>query len=216
MFFQKKNDLKNTFAPFNQATSSSLINFSKFIEIYFKDNQSPSLEKIYEKINEDEHASDILRRDLISNLTNIPMLPKTRGELLELLILLDEIPNACQEISRQIICEAAILPSFTSTYITNIVSITLKQHQSLLLALENLFVDYELLLKETQTLTVISNLEKEVDYVEISLIKEIFQSDLPLAEKMYFKEIINKICDISDLIEDIADSIQVMAVLRKV
>ncbi len=43
----------------------------------------------------------------------------------------------------------------------------------------------------------------------------IFSLDIPLYEKVYYKEIVENICQISDIIEDISDQIQVMLIERE-
>ena len=45
--------------------------------------------------------------------------------------------------------------------------------------------------------------------------KQIFAMDTELAAKMQFFQLVQRICDISDVIEDIADKIQIMLIARK-
>jgi len=56
----------------------------------------------------------------------------------------------------------------------------------------------------------ISVSESNVDELEWKLTRDIFSSDLPLANKMHLHELLNHISKISDLIEDVADRIQIM------
>lgn len=56
----------------------------------------------------------------------------------------------------------------------------------------------------------ISVSESNIDDLEWKLTREIFSSDLPLANKMHLHELLNHITKISDLTEDVADRIQIM------
>jgi predicted phosphate transport protein (TIGR00153 family) len=56
----------------------------------------------------------------------------------------------------------------------------------------------------------ISVSESNVDELEWKLTRDIFSSDIPLANKMHLHELLNHITRISDLIEDVADRIQIM------
>ena len=43
----------------------------------------------------------------------------------------------------------------------------------------------------------------------------VFELDLSLCEKIYYRDLIEDICDLSDTIEDIADQIQIMLIERE-
>ena len=62
----------------------------------------------------------------------------------------------------------------------------------------------------------IKDMEGKVDVVELRAIKKIYDSDIQLSMKNYIKYFISKIADISDLIENISDAIQIMIVFRRV
>jgi uncharacterized protein Yka (UPF0111/DUF47 family) len=57
--------------------------------------------------------------------------------------------------------------------------------------------------------------ESDVDTIEKSMYREIFKMDLGLAEKNQIAGFVGSICDISDTIENIADKIQIMIMVRK-
>ena len=58
--------------------------------------------------------------------------------------------------------------------------------------------------------------EKESDIKFSSLARRIFDSDLPLDQKMHLRYFVEKIDSICDLAEDIADEIQIYAIKRSV
>ena len=58
--------------------------------------------------------------------------------------------------------------------------------------------------------------EELIDEIEIGIIKTLFESDADLSEKNQQRYFVSKIADISDLIENIADEVQIMVVFRKI
>ena len=58
-------------------------------------------------------------------------------------------------------------------------------------------------------------LESNVDTIEDKLVESVFAMDIELAAKLQLSDLIELICDVSDIIEDIADKIQIMLITRK-
>ncbi len=96
-----------------------------------------------------------------------------------------------------------------------IVRITEEQLSLLYTAIDKLLNDFNSLNKDRTILDDIRTEESRVDAIEDMLHKRIFRLDLPLFEKVYYRDVILSICDISDTIEDVADQIQVMLVQRE-
>ena len=78
-----------------------------------------------------------------------------------------------------------------------------------------LFSKMNTLQKDTSILDEIRSLESQIDKLEQKISESIFDSDIELAAKMQFASIVERLCDISDIIEDIADKIQIMLITRK-
>ena len=78
-----------------------------------------------------------------------------------------------------------------------------------------MFSDFGQLLKDHTILDEIRKLETKVDVIELKLYDKVFSMDIGLAERMQMTQFIETICDISDVIENIADKIQIMLVSRK-
>ena len=78
-----------------------------------------------------------------------------------------------------------------------------------------LFSKMNALQKDPAILDEIRALESKVDRIEDKLNEDIFTLDIGLAEKMQISHIVELLCDLSDIIEDIADKIQIMLIARK-
>ena len=97
----------------------------------------------------------------------------------------------------------------------NIIAISREQFDILRKSISLLFSDFGSLLKDHSILDEIRKHESKVDAIEESLYERIFKMDISLAEKMQMKEFTDNISDLSDIIENLADKIQIMLVTRK-
>ena len=127
----------------------------------------------------------------------------------------DTVANTCQEITRRIMLEKISLPVSLHAYILEIIAITKDQLSILYVAIEKLFNDYKSISGNRKLLDDIRTEESKIDRIEAILHDRIFALDLPLYEKVYYRDLIETICDLSDIIEDIADQIQIMLVERE-
>jgi uncharacterized protein Yka (UPF0111/DUF47 family) len=71
------------------------------------------------------------------------------------------------------------------------------------------------MLKDHSILDEIRACESKVDAIEHKLYQNIFAMDLDLAHQMQLSTHVEGVCDLSDIIENIADQIQIMIVERE-
>jgi predicted phosphate transport protein (TIGR00153 family) len=144
------------------------------------------------------------------------LLPSTRKEILEISNAIDKIANNVQGISRRMVIERAFFPEEIKPGLLDIASYTRDQLFLLANVVELLNEDYDKLAQYYSTIEEIKAFEKKIDGFERAALKQLFGMDISLAEKIHAKYFITRMEEISDLIEDIADSIQMMVIFRKV
>ena len=96
-----------------------------------------------------------------------------------------------------------------------IIAITREQFNVLKKSVLQLFMNFSDLLKDHKILDDIRAYESQVDAIEQSLYKKVFVLDMGLAERVQLAKMIEYLSDISDIIENIADKIQIMLITRK-
>ena len=96
-----------------------------------------------------------------------------------------------------------------------IMSIIKVQFELLEEAISKLFDSFSAFLKDHSVLDKIREQESKVDDIERYLYEKTYALDIGLAERMQIANLIEHICAITDLIENIADEIQIMLVIRK-
>lgn len=188
--------------------------FVVFMEGIIARESPERMEELYKIVDALEGEADHVRRNLIPLLSGT-VLSTTRGEILNISQSVDKIANMCQGISRKILVEKITVPAILNDDIKEILKQTEEQLNMLSEAISQLFNDYKKLEDEDSMLKKIKTKESEVDILENNALKKLFSLDITLAEKMHCSRSVDALCDISDHIEDIADHLQVMVVMRK-
>lgn len=77
----------------------------------------------------------------------------------------------------------------------------------------NIFVDFDKAFDLAKSLEIE---EAEIDSLEKNYINELRKKDVELSKKVYYRDFINMIANISDIIEDVGDEIEKITAIRKV
>ncbi len=162
-----------------------------------------------------EHDADISLRTMIDSLAKSNFLPATLESLIAISTSCDKVANKCETVADLIVIYNFRFPAEFYAEFNKIYDITDKQFDLLQDAISMLFSKMHLLQKDSSILDQIRSLESEIDDIEMHLSKEIFKTDMELAAKMQFFDLLRSVCDISDIIENIADKIQIMLISRK-
>lgn len=216
LIFSKKNSkISKAFYDHNEDVANSFEALTKFFMILFsEDCDNNKLQSAKVAVDNYEHAADQDLRRCIDMMSE-SFLPVTRSNLIAIAQATDEVANVCQDIARQIVLEHIQVPEFLQHDIMEILSITKGQLEITYIAIDKLLNDFKDISRDRKILDSIRDEESKVDNIETMLHERIFDADMPLYEKVYYRDLIDDICQISDEIEDIADLIQVMLVERE-
>ena len=215
MFKKEKDVAKQVLEQLNDA-KKCLVLFEGFLKAAsVPDTSAETMEALCEGLDKAEDVADASLRALISSLSNGAYLPATRESILAISTSCDKIANKCEYIANLFVIFGFRIPAEFYEDIEKIYTITMEQFGLLTEAIGMLFSKMKALQKDKSLLERIRILESEVDDLEMSVSKKIFAQDIELAAKMQFFQLIQKFCDISDVIEDIADKIQIMLIARE-
>ncbi len=215
IFSNKNPKLSKCFADHHSDVVTCFEKFEQFFQTLFSENADTiKLQSLKMEIDGSEAAADHELRHVVDMLSD-SFLPTTRSNIITLVSSADEVANICQEIVRRIMLEKIQLPSCIHADILQIITITKDQLDMIYTAMDLLINDFKKIYKDRKVLDDVRAEESKVDNIEAVLHGRIFDLDLPLAEKVYYRNMLEHICDLSDVIEDISDKIQVMLVERE-
>ncbi|MBO5938896.1 MAG: DUF47 family protein [Clostridia bacterium] len=166
-------------------------------------------------VSEAENVADTSLRTMICSLNKSYYLPSTMESLIAIATSCDKIANKCESIANLIVIYKFQFTAESYKEFNKIYDIINKQFELLEEAISMLFSNMSQLQKDPSILDEIRALESEIDAIEMQLSERIFNMNAELAFKMQFFDLVRSLCDVSDIIEDIADKIQIMLISRK-
>lgn len=165
-------------------------------------------------ISRKEANADASLRRMIDSLSGA-FLPATRQDLISIATSCDRIANKCESISLMTVLQKFRFPAEFEKPIMEVLTVTQEQFGLLEKSIGMLFGSFGDLLKDHAILDQIREKESRVDEIEQDLYEKIFDMEIGLAERMQLANFVEHLCDISDIIENIADEIQIMLITRK-
>ncbi len=214
--FRKQNDVHALISEQIDDVKKCLVLFDGFMRAATTPGANhETLCALRDGVSEAENAADTSLRNMIYSLNKAYYLPSTLESLIAISTSCDKIANKCESIANLIVIYKFSFPAESYKEFYKIYDIINKQFDLLEEAISMLFSKMRQLQKDSSILDEIRALESEIDKIETRISERIFAMDVELAAKMQFFDLVCRLCDISDIIEDIADKIQIMLISRK-
>lgn len=193
-----------------------LVKFESFVRAACTADASPEiLRSLSDEVSKQEAVADISLRNMIDSLSGSSFLPSSREEIITVATICDRVANKCEAFCQMIVRQHCLFPRDYAEPMLEIMAITRTQFDLLKEAISRLFSDFRGLLKDHSILEQIRVQESKVDSIEGMLYDKTFALEIGLAERMQISNFVEHICAISDVVENIADKIQIMLVTRK-
>ena len=162
-------------------------------------------------VNDLESEADDALREIRELLYSGAFLPTIRGDLFRLLSEVDKIANRVED-SLDFVDQQR--PSQVEKYRTdfkNILDLTGDCFDALRRALEAYF-DPKVEIEELRGYAAdVSKIESAIDEIQRSLTSTLFESDLPLADKLHLAQLVRHIVQISDQAENATDELELLS-----
>ena len=193
-----------------------LIHFEGFLRAACTgDTGYDALRSLCDAVSKAEAAADGSLRRMIDSLANESFLPSTKEDIIAVATSCDAVANKCEALAQKIVFQHFRFPAEYAEDLLEILSISHKQFETLEQSISQLFSQFGALLKDHAILDEIRSAEHQIDVIEQKMYDKVYSTDMDLAHQMQIAKFIGMLCDISDIVEDIADKIQIMLVTRK-
>lgn len=162
-----------------------------------------------------ERKADEIRHQIIRQMIEGGILVESRVSLLRIIENIDRIVGICEDIIQEIYLQNMHIQEIVKEPIRKINEITFKQLDLLIYAVKGTVekYDFDEMFEDIRT---IENLESEVDSLEHSAIKAVFDLPIDLAEKNQMRKLIDQVGSLADIIEDVSDEIEIIMMTRRV
>lgn len=211
--FSKTKPLENKIDLFHDKLLDAAMNFKKAIRIYLKEKRSEEYKKINKQIKQIEHDADNLRRDIEAKLYTQNLIPDLRADVLNLVENLDKVINKFYEVVYEFYIEQPDIPEEYHMRFTEICDLSADCAENLSIASRAFFRDFSSVRDFSQKVYFI---EHESDVSSGHLKQAVFDSELPLANKLQLNILISEIAEIADIAEDCVDELLIFTIKRDI
>ena len=156
-----------------------------------------------------EKEADTKRREIIEKLHKGAFLPVFREDLIRLVAHQDKIADRAESCCDFCLSQRPDVPQKLRAEYKELMSVSAKTMEPYSQAIENMFSNYDVVKKNIWD---VNSQEEKADTIEWHLTRDLFDSDIPLADKLHLRDLIFHIVCISDVIEDAADDLDVLMV----
>ena len=207
MFFDKKAREVETMmtAQFEQI-EHILVKLEAMIQDYI--NHDKLFKKESFEVHTGEHDADKIRRDIGAKLYQGAFLPVYREDYYRIVEMADNIADKAEAIADFITLTRPLVPDFAKERMVQLVSKNVATFALVRQLLAEFLNGDEHLMETAQA---IQNAESEIDSDQFYLTRSIFKSSLEKIEKIHTKNLIDQICKVSDLAEDLSDQFEIIA-----
>ncbi len=211
--FSKTKSLENKIDLFHDKIIDAAMTFKKAIRVFLAEQRSEEYKKLSKQIKQIEHDADSLRRDIENKLYAQNLIPDLRADVLELVENIDKIINRFDEVAYKFYIER---PEFPSEYHMRMIELCEQVSdcaENMAIASRAFFRDFSTVRDFSQKVYFI---EHESDLTSGRMKEAIFDSDMPLSNKLQLSSLISEVADIADIAEDCVDELLIFTIKRDI
>ena len=214
MFLFKKNrkllDMLNRYLA---VVSDTTEEFSAAFQYLLKNSIDEHFKVLGSRTHKKESNADDLRRDIELLMYEKSLLPESRRDLLEVIEMIDKIPNRSESILSMLISQNVELIHQIKEDMEELLYLS-TETVSLVIQMTNACFKAEGDIEELARL--IDNNESVGDHLERKMTERIFALDIDTGDKILQKEYIHQLGHICDLCEAVKDKLVITSIKRSV
>ncbi len=208
--FEKTRALEGQVDRFLDAVSEGALVFRSGLERYAREG-AEVLGDAVAAVREKEKAADRLRREVEATLYTHSLIPDQRGDVLGLLESMDSVVDAAETALREIEIERPPLPASLAVDMEALAAASADSVEHLVRAARAFFRDPGAVKDDLHK---VFHFEREADQAALRMRRKLFESELPLAEKLHLKLTLDAIEAVPDEAEAVADRLAIYALKR--
>ena len=211
--FGRTRALESKVDEFLDIVSEAGIIFQRAVKGYIETGPGEQFDESLAHIANIESKADNLRREIETELTEQTLIPDLRADVMSLLEKTDELINVCQGNAYRFSIE---IPEFPEEYhkdYLNMVDTASDCAERAVMAARAFFRNIDAVRDHTHKVIF---LETETDKISTKLKRAIFASDIPKGEKLHLRYFVDRVDELANAAEDVADAVAIFAIKRNV
>lgn len=211
--FSQTKELEIQIDEFHDKIIDASMTFKKGIKTYLNEGLSDAYKKINKQVKKIEHNADDLRRNIENRLYSQNLIPDLRADVLNLVENIDKVINKFNEVSYRVYIEHPEIPQEYNVPLLELCEQVSDCCENMAIASRSFFRDISTVRDYSKKVYYI---EHETDKTSGQMKEDIFNSDLPLANKLQLSGLITEIADIADIAEDCIDELLIFTIKRDI
>lgn len=196
---------------FDMVDNAALI-FYEAVKNYVK-NKMNSFARHYQKITTLETQADELRREIKYKLYSFKVMSDIRGDVLGLLENMDNVLDLTEKVVELFSIEKPIIPDFLKEQFLLLAETSSLAVSALVKAARAFFEELDLI---NRYINKVHFFEQHADKIEEDIKRKVFKSDeVPeISRKMHIRDFTEKIAEVSDIAQSVAERLSVYSIKR--
>lgn len=208
--FSETKAIESQIDQFLDILIKGVLTMREALQYYLEGNDEDFVDRI-EKVRVLENQADDIRMNTETTLYTYALIPESRGDVLDILERMDNVIDRVKEVLQRFSVER---PNISEEYQGTFHKLT----ESTVNAVDNVVGAARAYFREVDTvrdyINKVGHYESEADRHALQLKKQIFNSDMRLAEKMHLRYFIEQVESISDIAENVGDALAIAAIKR--
>ena len=193
--------------------SESGIIFRRAVKGYLQSGPAEEFDDAMLHIDNIESRADELRRTIEAELYERTLIPDLRADVLTLLEDMDNLINVCEANCYRFSIETPKIPEEFHQDFNNLTETASECIDAVVMAGRAYFRNIQAVRDHTHKVIL---LESEADKISTKLKRAIFAADIPKVEKIHLRYFVDRIDELPNAAEDIADQLGIFTVKRSI
>ena len=191
--------------------SEAGIIFRRAVKGYLRSGPEEEFDDAMLHIDNIESRADELRRTIEAELYERTLIPDLRADVLTLLEDMDNLINVCEANCYRFSIETPEIPEEFHNDFNNLTETASECIDAVVMASRAYFRNIEAVRDHTHKVIL---LESEADKISTKLKRAVFASNIPKVEKLHLRHFVDRIDELPNAAEDIADQLGIFTVKR--
>ncbi|RLF84150.1 TIGR00153 family protein [Thermococci archaeon] len=170
-------------------------------------------EVLMKEVEDQERVADELRREIEAMLYQGAFLPVNRGDYARLSELIDSVADAAESAAHALILAKPKIPSDLKKEILDLLNASLETYKLVEKSVKMLNTNVDGAIEYAKKTELA---EEDADKIEYALLRKVFESErITTFAKLIWNQVVTKIGDIADRVEDASDQVLLIALKRR-
>jgi len=211
--FSRTRELEREIDEFLDKIVQASLVFQRALNLYLERGACEEFDRFLHQEKDIETRGDQLRRSIETYLYTRTLIPDLRGDVLSLLEDMDKLANEFEGNMFRFSIQQPSIPEEFHGGFREITETVVNCVECVVMAARSFFRDIETVRDHN---TKVMFFETEADKISTRLQRAIFAGDLPLESKRHLSYFVERIDDIANAAEDIADELAIYSIKRTI